>query len=299
MAKSFFSAGYGPFRRFTGGDPDYEKQLALFPKLARHVSLFDERVALTESLAWLQELRFKVLERDQEAAALLRRTTELVNESNLLPHGVTLREVTSAGVLFTDEFGQQFAIDDLSDGYRSILSLTFDIVRQLAIAFGPEAVFDPERPGIVVAPGIVLIDEIDVHLHPSWQRTVGQWFRSHFPRVQFIVTTHSPLACQAAEVGTVFRLPEPNNEHDSGRMLEGNERARLLYGNVLEAYGTEAFGDSITRSESSKLLVQRLAELNQKELTSELSDAERREQEDLRAIFPTTAHLIRERDSPS
>ena len=52
-----------------------------------------------------------------------------------------------------------------------------------------------------MAPGVVLIDEVDAHLHPTWQRRIGLWFREHFPKLQFIVSTHSPLICQAATVG--------------------------------------------------------------------------------------------------
>jgi AAA domain-containing protein len=64
----WFSASYGPFRRFTGGDEDYEKLFSTNPRLARHLSVFDESVALTEGLRWLQRLQFKKLEGDPEGA---------------------------------------------------------------------------------------------------------------------------------------------------------------------------------------------------------------------------------------
>ena len=60
----WFSASYGPFRRFTGGDEDYDKLFGTYPRLARHLSVFDESVALTEGLKWLQRLQFKKLEKD-------------------------------------------------------------------------------------------------------------------------------------------------------------------------------------------------------------------------------------------
>jgi hypothetical protein len=74
-------------------------------------------------------------------------------------------------------------------------------------------------------------------------------------------------------------------------MLEGIELDRLRYGNVLDAYGTEAFGD-IARSEDAQKLQSRLAELNVKEVLKKggLSDEERQEQVRLRAILPTSAH---------
>ncbi len=286
----FFSCGYGPLRRFTGGDVEFEHQLALFPKLARHLSLFDERVALTESLVWLQELRFRSLEDDREATLLLNQVVRMVNDWGLLPFGVRLDKITSAGVIFHDELGNEFYIAELSDGYRSILSLTFDIVRQLASAWGAARVFD-EQNATVALPGIVLIDEVDAHLHPSWKRTLGQWFRGHFPLVQFIVTTHSFLVCQAAEHGTVFKLPSPDDEFDEGRMLEGVARARLIYGNALDAYASGAFGDGALRSETSERHLKRLAELNRKELDAGLSQEEEAEQANLRSELPSTAYV--------
>ena len=127
-----------------------------------------------------------------------------------------------------------------------------------------------------------------------WQRTIGVWFRKHFPRVQFIVSTHSPLICQAAEVGTVFRLPRPGADpaEDRGEMIEGLARKRLLYGNVLDAYGTGVFGDGVTRSDSAQAKLERLAELNTQELVGSLSDDERQAQADLRAMLPTDASAI-------
>src|SRR5579871_224172 len=59
--REWFSAAYGPFRRFSGGDKDYEKIYYSNPRLAPHLSAFGESVALTESIQWLQDLKFKQL----------------------------------------------------------------------------------------------------------------------------------------------------------------------------------------------------------------------------------------------
>jgi predicted ATP-binding protein involved in virulence len=90
--------------------------------------------------------------------------------------------------------------DQLSQGYASVLALVMDLAQRLAVANphfdastehdhreGVEEIFDP-----LSAPAIVLIDEVDLHLHPSWQqRVLGDLMRA-FPHTQFIVTTHSP-----------------------------------------------------------------------------------------------------------
>lgn len=285
----WFSAAYGPFRRFTGGDKDYDKIFYSNPKLAAHLSVFGEDVALTECLRWLQELQFKKLEKNPEGN-ILDSIQEFVNQSGFLPHQARLDRISSTGVEFIDGNGCRLPVEDLSDGYRSILSMTFELIRQLTRVYGSKAIFSPNEKTKIIAPGVVLIDEIDAHLHPIWQRRVGIWFREHFPNLQFIVTTHSPLICQAATVGTVWRLPKPGS-NDLGGMVTGKDLERLLYGNVLDAYGTEMFGANVTRSEESKERLRRLAELNQKELYGQLTEVERKEQENLRAMMPTTAHI--------
>lgn len=287
--RGWFCASYGPFRRFTGGDKDFDKLFYSQPKLARHLSVFGEAVALTEALSWLQSLKFKGLEGLSEGS-LLGPIMEFVNQPGFLPHGVRLQDVTSSGIVFADASGFTVPVQNLSDGYRSILSMTFELVRQMALTFGADGLFSSDHTAIA-QPGVVIIDEVDAHLHPTWQRTIGVWFRKHFPRVQFIVSTHSPLICQAAEVGTVFRLPRPGADpaEDRGEMVDGLARNRLLYGNVLDAYGTGVFGDGVTRSDSALEKLERLAELNTQELVGSLSADERQAQSDLREMLPTDA----------
>ena len=282
-----FSAAYGPFRRFSGGDPETRKIYSSNPLLGAHLSVFGEQYALTECLEWLRELKFKKLEHLPEGE-LLDQVFAFVNQEGFLPHGAQLRDVSSEGVFFVDGDGHQMPVEELSDGYRSILSLTFELIRQLVHSFGEVEIFASDNTKIT-ASGVVLIDEVDAHLHPTWQRRIGLWFREHFPNIQFIVTTHSPLVCQAAEHGTVFRLPAPGSEEQAG-MVTGIALQRLLYGDVLEAYGTALFGEDIGRSEAGQKMLERLAVLNVKEVNFGLSKAEQKERESLRAAMPTARY---------
>jgi putative AbiEii toxin of type IV toxin-antitoxin system len=220
---------------------------------------------------------------------------DFINQPGFLPHHTRLEKISSREVLFVDGNGYRVPVEELSDGYRSILSMTFELIRQLAATYGPKRVFHPKDPTKVNVPGVVLIDEVDAHLHPTWQRKVGLWFREHFPKMQFIVTTHSPLVCQAAEMGTVWRLPKPGTDEEA-RQVTGVELDRLIFGNVLDAYGTGLFGEGVSRSESSKRRLQRLAELNLKELRKGLSAAERKELAALRASQPTSAMTVHDAD---
>lgn len=286
-AEGFFSASYGPFRRFSGGDKDVERIYQSNPRLGRHLSIFGESVALSECLEWLKNLHHKSLEKDPEGK-LLEPVKQFINQSDFLPNDVRLESVSSKGVHFVDGNGCAVDVENLSDGYRSILSMTFELIRQLAATYGAKALFAKNDPSKIVVPGVVLIDEIDAHLHPTWQRRVGQWFCEHFPKIQFIVTTHSPLVCQSAHKGSIFRLPRPGTE-EKPAMITGVERDRLLYGNVLDAYGTGAFGHVAAQSDEGLRLLERLAMLNQKELFGKLTKAERAEQTKLRTILPTAA----------
>lgn len=282
----WFFAAYGPFRRFSGGED--AKVFQSIPRLARCLSIFDERFALSESLAWLEKLKHQSYE-STGSAGFLEQLLVFINTPGFLPHGSRLHEISSRGVFFRDGNDFEVPIQELSDGYRSVLSLTLDLIRHLASDFATELIFDCLNPGQVLIPGVVLIDEVDVHLHPTWQRTIGLFFRERFPRMQFLVTSHSPLVCQAASQGTVFLLPKPGSG-ETGRFVEGTQLDRLVYGNVLDAFSTEIFGRDVTRSDESRVMIQRLAELNRQELEGRLSREERKDQQQLRRQLPSEAY---------
>jgi energy-coupling factor transporter ATP-binding protein EcfA2 len=284
-----FSCSFGSFRRFTGGSA-----IQYHSDIDRHLSLFQLNAVLGNSPDWLKDLKFKQLESRPEGE-ILDDIQAFINQEDFLPYGVRMREVNSDEILFTDAGGCKVSVFDLSEGYRSILSLTFELLRQLTLEYRRiepnHNIFLKDKFIQVDEPGVVLIDEVDAHLHPTWQRKIGQWFRKYFPNMQFIVTTHSPLICQAAEVGTVFRLPRPGTD-ETGRMIVDDELNRLVYGNVLDAYGTELFGKDVTSSDASKAKRIRLAELNRKELRKGLTAKERKEQDELRTMLPTSAHTM-------
>jgi predicted ATP-binding protein involved in virulence len=112
-------------------------------------------------------------------------------------------------------------VDQLSDGERGILALVFDLTRRLAQA--NPGVSDPASVGR----GVVLIDEIDLHLHPRWQREIVTRLPETFPNLQFIATTHSPQIIgevrpervQIMGYGPVFS-PWHSFGVDSSRILE-------------------------------------------------------------------------------
>lgn len=90
---------------------------------------------------------------------------------------------------YEDKSGSKsrFALNEMSDGYKNTLSMIGDIAYRMAV-------LNPQLGKEVLAktPGIVLIDEIDLHLHPEWQQTILEDLQSIFPQVQFLVTSHAP-----------------------------------------------------------------------------------------------------------
>jgi hypothetical protein len=293
----WFSAAYGPFRRFTGGNPDWNKVFYSSPKVCAHLSAFGEDVALTEALEWLRELDYQRLKQQEadnapsETGHTLEYIKRFINESGLLPHGATLDRIETEGPVFLDGNGNTIPVTQMSDGYRSVLSLTFELIRQLVRVYGATAVFQQlakNRPDnlAIDLPGVVIVDEIDAHLHPAWQMRIGKWFLKCFPNIQFIVTTHSPLVCRAAENGSIYRLAAPGSDEKSGEVT-GVERDRLIYGDILVAYATDAFGDNVTQSAEARDLLDRLIHLNRLDAYGKLRKEQQPELKRLREIFPT------------
>lgn len=294
--QGWFSSSFGPYRRFSGGNKDHEKIFYSTPKLASHLSLFGEDVALSETLGWLKDLHYNKLNDESGGAKaspsgqLLENIKSFINQDRFLPNGSKLEEVTPKGVIFRDPNNEIIDITELSDGFRSILSMTLELIRLLSINFGPNRIFSSDSTQIVVH-GVVIIDEIDVHLHPRWQRAIGPWMTTHFPFIQFIVTTHSPLVCQGAVKGSITRLPSPGGSEKEGR-ITGVALDRLLFGDILEALSSGAFGDGIERSEVAKEMFFELATLNVQSRRRTLGTAESERRTELQSIFGSMTETL-------
>ena len=93
----------------------------------------------------------------------------------------------------------RISLQQLSDGERAFLAVIGDLVRRLALA-------NPDLDDPLQGHGIVLIDELELHLHPRWQREVVEKMRVTFPNIQFIATTHSPFVIQSLRPGELINL---------------------------------------------------------------------------------------------
>lgn len=138
-------------------------------------------------------------------------------------------DVKDGGVVKTCSIDEQ-----LSDGYKIVLVLALNLVSRILEANGELPDATPES--LLSSDGIVLIDEIDLHLHPSWQqRIVGDLTRT-FPNIQFIVTTHSPQVVSSVKGSSVFLVNDGDMEVlGTARQTRGLDANQLL---------TDVFGSS-------------------------------------------------------
>ncbi len=161
----------------------------------------------------------------------------------------------------------------MSDGWRSSVALVVELAMRAAACWPGHA--DAGREAI----GTVLIDELEQHLHPQLQQQVADGLVSAFPKLQFIVATHSPYIARAA-TGAVLRLergaskagaPDPG---PTVREISGVELDRLRYGTTHEALEGAAFGVRHMRSPAGVRLLQTAAQLRRKVYRKEQISAE-------------------------
>ncbi len=107
--------------------------------------------------------------------------------------------------MVVDKAGEQLRIDNLSDGEKGLIALIGDIARRLAIA-------NPAKNDPLDGEGVVLIDEIDLHLHPAWQRMVVPKLCEVFPNIQFVISTHSPQVLSEVEAKHLRILTNEGNK---------------------------------------------------------------------------------------
>jgi predicted ATP-binding protein involved in virulence len=98
-----------------------------------------------------------------------------------------------------DKNGETLNVAQLSQGEKSLMALVGDIARRLAM-------LNPSLENPLAGDGIILIDEVDLHLHPSWQRSLCDRLIATFPNCQFVLTTHSPLVISDFKNVLVYTL---------------------------------------------------------------------------------------------
>jgi predicted ATP-binding protein involved in virulence len=117
-------------------------------------------------------------------------------------------DVLQNKLVATAQDGRILPFNMLSDGVKNMIGMVADIAYR-CVTLNPQ--FDGEAARLT--PGIVLIDEIDLHLHPKWQRRVVEDLKRTFPNIQFFATTHSPFIIQSLKVNELINLDNRDGEY--------------------------------------------------------------------------------------
>lgn len=178
-------------------------------------SLFSSDPVLINAEEWLlkADYSYKSLEGAEKARALQRRQSiEDILTSDLLP-GVNKIRWTKPDTNLSQNIRVEFhtpygwvPLQQLGFGYQTMIAWTVDLAARLWQRY-------PNSANPLAEPAVVLVDEIDLHLHPRWQRNLINFLTERFPNTQFIATAHSPLVVQAAADDANIVLLRREDDH--------------------------------------------------------------------------------------
>jgi predicted ATP-binding protein involved in virulence len=176
-------------------------------------------------------------------------------------------------VLLSTKHGKNIAFGDFSLGYKTVISWAIDLSWRLFNKY-------PESTDPISEPAIVIIDEIDLHLHPMWQREIISNLSSVFPNVQFIASAHSPLMVQSALQQNFAVL---KFEDDTVKII--NEPEGVEGWRIDQILTSELFGLESARGKEYDDLIQRRDEILQKQRKT------KKDKDELDSIYSELAEL--------
>jgi hypothetical protein len=268
-ALTMFACGYGASRKPGAAT------------LAGHASedattLFDEQALLLDAEEWFLQSDYAAARTDSETA---RMRSEKIRETliDLLPDvddlevvGLDLQPPRPA-LRARTPYGW-VRVGDLSLGYRTLMAWVIDFAARMFARY-------PDSDNPLAEPAVCLVDEIDLHLHPTWQRKLIDFLDQRFPNTQFIVTAHSPLVVQAAEHANIAVL----RRHEGDDFVTIHNDLDAVRGwRVDQILTSDLFGLDGSRSpQINELLRERAAILGQ----SKLDDADERRLVEIDALL--------------
>jgi len=225
---SMLVLGYGARRFF-----DTRKRDRPVGGAARVRTLFDPLATIPYPADWLRQQTGSRLD---TIAAALRIILTLGEDDEL---------IVTPDFIGVRANGRVVSIDALSEGYRSVFVMVVDIIRELLEHWG----------NIEQAQAVVLIDELETHLHPRWKMQVMGSLRRVFPRVQFIVTTHDPLCLRGMDDGEVVVLHLDKNR----RVQQRKDLPKVSGMSAEQLLTSDYFGLASTADPGTELALARLA----------------------------------------
>ncbi len=230
--EAFFCACYGATRRIDAGESLERgaKPKSRFLRGQRSQSIFQDSFGLYPLAWWLPELKAT---NPGRYAQVVDMTNQFLSPADFHFTG----ELRNREYLF-ERGGTLIPLSSMSDGYRAFVGWISDLLYH--ICYGC-----PSEKKLVESSGIVMVDEIDLHLHPRWQMRVVETVATTLPRMQFIFTSHSPLVAGSLEWMNILTMKIDSSKNDTKvkrleRSVHGLDADQVLL--------TEFFGLSTTRA---------------------------------------------------
>jgi hypothetical protein len=201
---AFFFVGYGVSRTVESPakvDSSLRRRVRHL-RYERVAGLFEEQATLMPLAAWLPILRAANYYRYMEVEMLLNR---------LLPEGASFHNRMLDGDYAFGFRRLDVPFSALSDGFRAYIGWVGDLLYHMCECC-------PDETALVDHRGIVMIDEVDLHLHPEWQLVVLPTVSQALPQIQFLCTTHSPIVAGTVESANLF-LVVPDRDHKTTSVL--------------------------------------------------------------------------------
>lgn len=195
--RSYFAVGYGVSRRLNKGSGQpfsSAGQQAASPRRAQNMAtLFNPDAVLQPLAEWAMDLDYR--SGGSQLNVVKKALSEFLPDVNF--HSIDKQNNV---LLFKTKFDPKpVPLHLLSEGYQNVLSWIGDLLYRITHTF--EDYKNPLATG-----GLLLVDEIDLHLHPKWQRVLLDFIEKKLPNFQLVATTHSPLTAQQADEGELYVL---------------------------------------------------------------------------------------------
>jgi AAA domain, putative AbiEii toxin, Type IV TA system len=239
---AFFCAAYGSTRRVESVDsPELDsRRRGWFVRARRVQSIFQDDFVINPMANWLPRLKRTNLDRYEEVKGLLKR---MIGPGHFHFTG-TIKD----DELYFERSGTSVPFPGLSDGYRGFIGWAGDLLYHLSFA-------SPRGRHLVDLAGVVMVDEIDLLLHPMWQMKVIKTIAKALPRIQFIFTSHSPLVASSLEWVNI-NLLKINEKTNSTVVKRLNESIHGL--DADQVLISSFFGLKTTRAASKREQLSRL-----------------------------------------
>lgn len=212
-AQNYFVVGYGPYRRLS--PPSIAATSSRLPVRAQSlITLFDKDAAMTPLASWAMGLEYR---RGADGLGIVR------DAMNALLPDIQFEHIDkeSGTLLFSTPDGP-LPLEQLSDGYQNVAAWIGDVLTRVTDSFA-------HHSNPLHARGLLLIDEVDAHLHPTWQRRLRDFLDTTLPNFQIVATTHSALTLQQSHEGEAVILKRTPAGDVSARPFPGDPSKLRLH----------------------------------------------------------------------